>query len=85
MDNSPQQLYAQGGYQFAVSDPNNGIRRDGVKGEFGLKLLGSGVITDRVALSRIACILLLRCVCPLLAQSGHELPAFAAMHGPDLL
>ena len=40
MDNSPQQLYAQGGYQFAVSDPNNGIRRDGVKGDFGLKLLG---------------------------------------------
>ena len=70
MDNSPQQLYAQGGYQFAISDPNNGIRRDGVKGEFGLKLLGSGVITDRVALSRIACILLLRCVCPLLAVSS---------------
>jgi outer membrane autotransporter protein len=30
-------LYAQGGYQFAAGEPNNGIRRDGVKGDFGVR------------------------------------------------
>jgi outer membrane autotransporter protein len=30
-------LYAQGGYQFAAGEPNNGIRRDGVKGDFGAR------------------------------------------------
>jgi len=27
---------------------------------------------------------LLHRICPLLAQSGHERAAFAALHGPDL-
>jgi len=30
-------LYAQGGYQFAAGEPGNGIRRDGVKGDFGVR------------------------------------------------
>ncbi len=30
-------LYAQGGYQFAAGEPSNGIRRDGVMGDVGMR------------------------------------------------
>jgi hypothetical protein len=30
-------LYAQGGYQFAAGELNNGIRRDGVAGDVGMR------------------------------------------------
>ncbi len=30
-------LYAQGGYQFAAGEPNNGIRRDCVTGDVGMR------------------------------------------------
>jgi hypothetical protein len=29
--------FAQGGYQFAAGEPNNGIRRDGVTGDVGVR------------------------------------------------
>jgi outer membrane autotransporter protein len=32
-------LYAQGGYQFAISDLNAGTRRNGVAGDFGLRFV----------------------------------------------
>jgi hypothetical protein len=33
----PPRATFRGGYQFAAGEPNNGIRRDGAKGDFGVK------------------------------------------------
>jgi len=30
-------LYAQGGYQFAAGEPSNGIRRDAIMGDVGMR------------------------------------------------
>jgi outer membrane autotransporter protein len=30
-------LYAQGGYQFAAGEPSNGIRRDAIMGDIGMR------------------------------------------------